>query len=110
MTPWLTVTRLLTAILQDLARSGIVWQEPALHAVLPKALGARKALHLQVPLLAKGGQLLACEGEQETRFYTKTKGGGVRLGGVERRAGEEVSMLQAGLGAHQGPCPLPSKP
>lgn len=58
VTFWPVVTRLLAAVLQGLVHGGIVLQEPTLHAMLPKALGAHEPLHSQVPLLAKGGQLL----------------------------------------------------
>jgi hypothetical protein len=59
--------------------------------VVPKALSTHKPLHLQVSLLAKGGQLLACKGEQETGFYTKAKEEGVRLWGGERGTGRGVA-------------------
>lgn len=58
VTFWPVVTRLLAAVLQGLVHGGIVLQEPTLHAMLPKALSAHEPLHSQVPLLAKGGQLL----------------------------------------------------
>ena len=58
MLSWPVVARLLAAV--PPAHSGIVPQEPALHATLAEALGSHEPLCSQVPLLAKGWQLLAC--------------------------------------------------
>lgn len=71
---WLTEARPLATVLPALARSGIVLQEPTLHSVLPEASGSHQPLHPQVSLLAKGRQLLACQGEQEAGLYRKAKG------------------------------------
>lgn len=47
------------AVLPAPACSGMVLQSPTLHSVLPQALGSHQPLGSQVPLLAKGRQLLA---------------------------------------------------
>lgn len=62
---WLVVTRPLATVLPAPARSGMVLQE---------ASGSQQPLHSQVPLLAKGWQLLACQGKQETGLYRKARG------------------------------------
>lgn len=49
----------LAAVLPVPVRSSVVLQGPTLHSVLPEALGSHQPLHSQVPLLAKGRQLLA---------------------------------------------------
>lgn len=71
---WLVVTRPLATVLPAPARSGTVLQEPALRSVLQEASGSQQPLHSQVPLLAKGWQLLACQGKQETGLYRKARG------------------------------------
>lgn len=59
--PWsLGVTHtLVVAVLSVPVRSSVVLQGPTLHSVLPEALGSHQPLLSQVPLLAKGRQLLA---------------------------------------------------